>query len=201
MRPLDVERFLNFPAARGIDGRLGAAGIYHLEVGGGDSELRVKRGEIGGGVRVVVGVDNGEGAASTNRQSRGDRGRASGNRRGQAVDAGEGRGRFKKVAAWAGRWNTSALARANASACFRAVSGSTGALARKRARRRQRLTQFVEENVGMRAVTDVLGLFRARFRDHDGPRCGKRLRMDGGKREADSAPDNGGKGEFHDACP
>ncbi len=137
MGPLDIERFLKLPAAGGISWRLCAARINHVEVGGDDSKLGVERRQIGGGVGVIVGIHDGDGAASAGRNRSDNRRRASGGRRGKAIHAGKGSRRFKKAAAARTR------RRSNAS---------------PEPQRCHRLSQFIEQQIRMRTVTDVPGL-------------------------------------------
>ena len=61
---LNVQRLFQFPAARGVNRRGGATGVDNREVGGGKAKLRREGGKVGGGRRVVISIDNGNGAAS-----------------------------------------------------------------------------------------------------------------------------------------
>ena len=215
MGPLDVERFFYFPAARRINRRPRAARINDLKVGGGDSELRVEHSQIHRGVGIVISVHDGDGAASTHRQHSGYGRRATSDRRGESIHAGQRSRRLKKAgAARAARWSNAAFhdganSRARAASGWAGVparpgtfAALAGACTRQRARRHQRLSQLVEQNVRMRPVTDVLGSFDAGTRDHNASGDARRLSESGGKHERHSAcDDHGGKGEFHEARP
>src|SRR5579863_339817 len=63
MGPFDIESLFNFPIL--IDRRLGATGVNHGEVGGGDAELIVKGFQIRGCSGVIASVNDGDRANAT----------------------------------------------------------------------------------------------------------------------------------------